>query len=155
MTPCPPDDFHLVPIARDGKVATLQPPWPAGLQEMLDMTRDFYDRHGYNPPWIGYLSVQGREPVGGCAFVGTPRVKVVEIAYFTLAPLQGKGLATRAARELIGIAHRHDAGLTIAAKTLPQPTASSRVLERLGFERAGWAQDDDIGEAWYWTLSAG
>jgi RimJ/RimL family protein N-acetyltransferase len=148
MTPCPPDDFHLVPIARDRKVATLQP-------EMLDMTRDFYDRHGYNPPWIGYLSVQGREPVGGCAFVGTPRVKVVEIAYFTLASLQGKGLAAPAARELIGIAHRHDAGLTIAAKTLPQPTASSRALERLGCERAGWALDDDIGEAWYWTLCAG
>ncbi|MCC6306273.1 MAG: GNAT family N-acetyltransferase [Rhodobacteraceae bacterium] len=77
----------------------------------------------------------------------------VEIAYFTLPAHRGRGVATRTARALVAIARGAGAGLVIEAKTLPEPCASTRILERLGFRRSGTAPDDGIGEAWLWTLA--
>jgi [ribosomal protein S5]-alanine N-acetyltransferase len=153
MKTMPQSGFKLFPITSDGTAAPFGPPWPHGLAHMIEMTRAFYAETGYAPPWIGYLATQDGEPVGGGAFVGVPTDKAVEIAYFTLPDRQGHGFATSTARALIDIARVQDKDILIRAKTLCQPNASTRILERLGFDRAGLAQDHEIGDAWLWIQS--
>jgi len=38
----------------------------------------------------------------------------------------------------------------LTAFTLPEPNASARIVERLGFRLAGLAHDKDAGEVWEW-----
>ena len=154
MTTPPRNGFHLLPIHPDGTVEAFGPPWSGDLAPMIEMTRAFYAESGYLPPWTAYLAAQDGEAVGGGAFVGAPRDGAVEIAYFTLPHRQGQGLATRTASALIGIARSNEKAMAVQAKTLPRPDASTRILERLGFDRTGLAHDHEIGEAWLWTLNA-
>ena len=86
----------------------------------------------------------------GGAFVSAPRDGIVEIAYFTLPEFMGRGYATPTAKRLMGFARRAMPQIVLKAFTLPQVNASTRVLERLGFESTGLAHDDDAGEVWEW-----
>ena len=38
----------------------------------------------------------------------------------------------------------------VVANTAPEPNASTRILQKLGFRRDGVIQDAQIGEAWHW-----
>jgi ribosomal-protein-alanine N-acetyltransferase len=148
--------FRLTPIGRDGLPVTFQNPPSQDLpSEVLDTCRamtEFYDRIGFDPPWIGYLALDGEEPVGGGAFVGPPQGGRVEIAYFTRPEHQARGYARKTAAALIAIARQARPDLAIWAKTEPQPGPSPAILERLGFQRDGVAIDHEIGEAWGWLL---
>jgi RimJ/RimL family protein N-acetyltransferase len=145
--------IDLVAIERTGTL-------PAGL-EVSSIARDalganvaHYNRSGFEPPWIGYLAIDSGACVGCCAFKSGPRGNRVEIAYHTFAPHEGRGIATEMARMLVAIARASLPGVVVAAQTLPEENASTRILTKLGFARTGWADDDEAGRVWEWTLAS-
>ena len=125
-------------------------PMPEQLTAACAQSAELYERIGYEPPWVSYLAVDSGRAVGGGAFVGAPREGLVEIAYFTLPGLQGRGYATQTATHLLTLARQVSPALAVRAFTLPRVSASTRILERLGFTRVGMAHDDDAGEVWEW-----
>ncbi len=145
--------FRLVGCGRDGRPLEPLGDLPEAILEGCRATAAFYDQVGFEPPWIGYIALDGGQAVGGGAFVGPPADGRVEIAYFTLPPLQSRGHAGRTAAALIAIAREARPGIAIWAKTAPEPGPSTAILARLGFERAGTAIDHEIGEAWVWLLA--
>ena len=74
----------------------------------------------------------------------------MEIAYFTLEEFQGRGYATQTARQLVSIAREALPAISLKAFTLPVVNPSTKILQRLGFAKAGLAHDDDVGEVWEW-----
>jgi RimJ/RimL family protein N-acetyltransferase len=109
-------------------------------------------------PWGGYLVVDEstREVVGSCAFKTPPTDEGnVEIAYFTYPGFEGRGYATEMTRRLIELARRSAAVRRIVAHTLPDTSASTRVLEKAGMALVGEVMDPDDGRVWRWQLQVG
>lgn len=106
-------------------------------------------------PWGGYLAVDddSRELIGTCAFKSPPADDAtVEIAYFTFPEYEGKGYATAMASKLIELASRAPGVRRIIARTLPEPNASTRVLEKVGMRFAGEVIDPEDGLVWEWEI---
>jgi ribosomal-protein-alanine N-acetyltransferase len=142
--------FLLVPCGADGIPLNSIPDVPEGIVVTYAANADLYRRVGYVPPWVSYVAVEDGRAVGGGAFVGPPRDNRVEIAYFTLTELEGLRYATRTASELVAIARNAIPGITIAAFTLRESNASTKILRRLGLRLFGDAQDPDAGDVWEW-----
>lgn len=141
--------MELCPIGRQGELS--QPVTQDDhLHMVLEFTAQHYQKSGYVPPWIAYLAVENAEPLGTCAFKTAPSGGRVEIAYGTMSGLEGKGIATAMARELIEIARREDEGLVVFAQTLPLECASTSILKKLGFKRIGSVQHPEDGMVWEW-----
>ena len=108
-------------------------------------------------PWRGYFAVDPttRELIGSCAFKSSPTPEgSVEIAYFTYPPFEGRGYATEMARALVALALKSGAVRTIVAHTLPEPNASTRVLQKTGMTFVGEVIDPEDGRVWRWELAA-
>src|SRR5215203_4948852 len=92
-----------------------------------------YERTGARPPWIAYLAREGARGtaafVGVCSFKSSPRDGAVEIA------------------------RRVPGWWELMAHTQPQANPSTRILERLGFARAGTIKDPEDGPVWRWRLA--
>lgn len=144
---------ELLAIDRAGGVALPDPLLPETLRQNCAATADYYRVIGFKPPWIGYVSMAGGEPVGGGAFKGAPRDNRVEIAYYTLPDREGRGWATATARKLLAIGRAHAPAVVIAAQTLPQRNASTAILEKLGFRWHGALMHPEDGEVWEWRLA--
>jgi RimJ/RimL family protein N-acetyltransferase len=100
-----------------------------------------------------FLADSGARLVGSGGFVGPPQNGVVEIGYEIAPEFRGRGLATAAARAMIGKAKASSSRIsTIVAHTLPDHNASTSVLRRLGFQHAGEVEDPDEGTVWRWEL---
>jgi ribosomal-protein-alanine N-acetyltransferase len=121
-------------------------------QTLLNAWEDYYQEIGYNLPWIGYFVWLENEIVGTVAFTGKPNENTVEISYWTFSKHEGKGISTASAKELIRTALENDSNLKIVAKTAPEKNASTRILEKCGFQYNRIVQDHEIGDAWEWTL---
>lgn len=121
-------------------------------QVLLKMWADYYPKTGYHPPWTGYFTLINDIIVGSCAFTGPPVNNKVEISYWTFKEHEGQGISTWAASALVSIAKQTDKNLTVFAKTEPKHNASTKILQRNGFEFTGIVQDHEIGDAWEWTL---
>src|SRR4051812_6907135 len=81
-------------------------------------------------PWGGYLAYDGDRVIGTCAFKNAPSpARPAEIAYFTFPPFEGRGYAAQMARELVRLAAAAGAS-QLVAETLPEPNASTRVLQK-------------------------
>lgn len=105
--------------------------------------------------WGGYLALEepGVRLVGTCAFTGPPGADgAVEIAYFTFPGNEGRGIATEMARDLLALASSAPSVRRVIAHTLLEPGPSSRILEKLGFEPNGEADDSDAGRVRRWVL---
>lgn len=89
--------------------------------------------------WYILLPLAEGKPhlVGVGGFKGPPINGVVEIGYGIVGEFQRRGYATEAAAGLVGWAHAHPEVRMVAAHTLPELTASNRVLEKNGFVRRG------------------
>ena len=144
--------FRLVPCGRDGQPSEPIGPLPQAVLDINQAAAEFYCRTTYEPPWIGYLAVDGETVVGGGGFVAPPEDGRVEIAYFTLPELEGRGHATRTAAAMVAIARAAEPGIEIYAKTAPEDGPSPAILRRLGFQLIGTAIDHEIGLAWAWLL---
>jgi ribosomal-protein-alanine N-acetyltransferase len=147
-----PMSIRLVQCDRRGAPVEPLGVLPPVLKENCEATAALFASIGFAPPWVGYVTVDKDQPVGGCAFVGAPKDGAVEIAYFTLEAFEGQGVSTQAVARMIAIAREADPAITITAKTLPQENASTTILRRNGFQFAGETSDDEIGLAWAWVL---
>jgi len=142
--------LKLVKIGKDGKVAGVPP--EGIIDEVLSSTAQMYKNVGYHEPWLGYLAMLDGSCVGTCAFKSAPEDGRVEIACFTFPEFEGRGVATQMTQQLVEIALSKDRELTIAAQTLPTVGASTKVLEKQGFELVRLVGHEQDGEVWEWIL---
>jgi hypothetical protein len=146
--------MELIAITPAGTTVTPIEQIPNIAREVMKSSAAMYRTTGCQPPWIGYLAVDGAGCVGTCAFKSPPLEGRVEIAYFTFPGNEGRGVATAMVKALIELAKRASSSIRIFAQTLPQPNASTRVLEKLGFERTAEIDHPEDGKVWEWELRA-
>ena len=144
----------LVAIGADGAPGEPLPDLPDGIAAVLEGTAAMYRETGFVPPWTGYVALEDGRCVGTCAFKGPPSDGRVEIAYFTFAGHEGRGVATRMAGALLRIAAATEPAATVVAQTLPAENASTAVLRKLGFALAGSFESDEDGTVWVWERPA-
>ena len=121
-------------------------------QALLKSYPDYYQQTGYNLPWVGYFVIRENQIVGCCGFTGQPKEGKVEIAYGTFKEYENQGIATFSCQQLISIAQQSAPTVVITAKTAPEHNASTKILQKNGFAFTEIVQDDEIGDAWLWTL---
>lgn len=141
--------LELTPVSRYGPV-DLNPANDPVLAEVIRSQRAFYEKTGYDAPWIGYLVKSGSQTIGACSFKGKPAEGRVEIAYFIFPKFEGLGYGTRVCGMLTELALRNDPSLSVAARTLRERNASVRILEKNGFRNVGTVADPEDGEVWEW-----
>lgn len=123
----------------------------AECQQVLGIYKDYYPKIGFNLPWVAYLVIKDGQVAGTCSFTGKPVNNTVELAYWTFKDFEGQGIASFACRQLVSIAKNENPDVIITAKTAPEKNASTRIMEKNGFEYSGIVNDDDMGAAWQWT----
>ena len=140
----------LIPLEKNG---TVQCDWaiPSEIQEHFPASALWYQKVGYEPPWIGYVAFYGDQCVGSCGFKTPPKSGEVEIAYGTAKPHQGKGYGTSMARALIKLARETDPQIVVTAQTLPHESPSTKLLRKLGFICTGDVNHPEDGTVWEWT----
>lgn len=109
-------------------------------------------------PWMHGFAIVHRASgavIGSCGYKGPPGADgIVEIAYGVDTDHRGRGYATEAARALLAHAFLSDRVRLVWAHTLPQASASTRVLEKCGFGRVGEVMDPEDGQVWRWEIRA-
>src|SRR5688572_758992 len=145
-------ELQLVPLEKTGTVRC-DLVIPAKISEHFPVSALWYQKVGYEPPWIGYIAFDGDQCVGSCGFKTAPKDGEVEIAYGTAMPHQGKGYGTAMARALIKLARQTEPQITLTAQTLPQESPSTKLLSKLGFIHAGDVMHPEDGLVWEWKLS--
>ncbi|MCM2371445.1 GNAT family N-acetyltransferase [Aporhodopirellula aestuarii] len=143
--------MKLIAIERKGQIG-VHDSSDEHLLMLIEMTMKHYSQTGYCEPWIGYLALAETEPVGVCGFKSAPTDGRVEIAYTTLPKHEGRGMATAMAADLVRIARAEDENLIITAQTLPEKSASTSILTKLGFKLTGHVETPDDGTVWHWEL---
>ncbi|WP_221391280.1 N-acetyltransferase [Dyadobacter sp. NIV53] len=118
--------------------------------DILDVYPSFYEKIGFNPPWIGYFAFMNNKIVGGGGFKGKPKDGRVEIAYTTFSIYEGQGIGTKICGQLVSLSLETDPEITIAARTILPDNASSVILSRNGFECVGQVWDEEDGNVWEW-----
>lgn len=146
--------MEFIAITEHGRPERSIDATPGIAAEVMHGTAAMYAVSGYRPPWIGYLARLQGECVGTCAFKAPPSAGRVEIAYFTFPGHEGKGVATEMARRLMQIAWTEEPTAILCAQTLPERSASTRVLEKLGFHLAAERMHPEDGRVWHWERSA-
>jgi len=124
------------------------------LLDVVTRTTKFMVAVGGDPRWFGYLTIDSKtkQVVGTCAFKGAPtKEKTVEIAYFTFPEFEGKGYATAMASMLIQTAQSSSEVTSVIAHTLPEPNASTRILQKVGMKFVGEIVDPEDGHVWRWS----
>ncbi|MDR6841463.1 GNAT family N-acetyltransferase [Pseudoxanthomonas sacheonensis] len=94
--------------------------------------------------------------LGACGFKTAPVNGSVEISYGVARAERGHGIATMAVGKLQQLAARSDLVQQVVAHILPDNTASSNVVARLGFSPEGTLVDTD-GELvmrWVWRVAS-
>jgi ribosomal-protein-alanine N-acetyltransferase len=145
--------MELIAITENGELAKPVSSVPPVVAEVVEGTTRLYREVGYEPPWIGYVAVENGICVGTCAFKSPPRNNRVEIAYFTFPEHESRGVATRMAAELIRLALDQMPSVTVAAQTLPEESASTSILKKLGFRFVESVEHPEDGLVWEWQLS--
>jgi len=123
---------------------------------VVEQTLSYQETIDATEPWCGYLCARPEDGalIGSGGFKGVPDPSgAVEIAYYTFPEFEGAGLGGATARALCEMA-REQGSSSVVAHTLPEPSASTSILKRLGFERMGEATDPDEGLVWRWERSA-
>ncbi len=60
--------------------------------EILKVYPEYYEKVGYNQPWIGYFVTEdGIEIIGACGYKGKPKDGKIEIAYGTFKKYKVRG----------------------------------------------------------------
>ncbi len=121
-------------------------------QQVINLMDEYYPKIGFNKPWVGYFVFNNNQVVGTGGFTGQPKDGKVEIAYWTFKEFEGQGIASFACKELISISKKTDPTIIITAKSAPVHNTSTKILKNNGFEFSEIVQDDEIGDAWLWTL---
>ena len=147
------NELKLIAIEKTG-VVRCDSVIPAEIREHFPMTALWYQKAGYEPPWIGYVAFDGEECVGSCGFKTAPKSGEVEIAYGTAKVHQGKGYGTAMAGALIQLARKREPRIVVTAQTLPHEGPSTKLLKKLGFIHIGDVNHPEDGLVWQWRLAA-
>jgi [ribosomal protein S5]-alanine N-acetyltransferase len=134
--------------------ATVAEGW-AGFPEALPVLRDSCARNPRGHAWGTFFFVldEPRTHVGLGGYKGGPSNEgIVEIGYAIAPAFRGRGLATAAVRQMVARGFGDPQVRSIDAHTLAQANASTRVLEKSGFEMLGALDDPDDGQIWHWRL---
>jgi RimJ/RimL family protein N-acetyltransferase len=104
--------------------------------------------------WAPFLCVERMTShvIGLAGFKGPQQYGAVELGYSIAPTHRGRGLATEVVRALAARAFAHREVERVRAHTLPTPNASTRVLEKCGFVRAGEGFAPAEGTVWRWEL---
>lgn len=121
-------------------------------QQLINIMNEYYPKIGFNKPWIGYFVFNNNQVVGTGGFTGKPNDGKVEIAYWTFKEFEGQGIASFVCKQLVAIAKQNDQDIIITAKTAPEYNASTKILQKNGFTFTEIVKDDEIGDAWLWTI---
>lgn len=121
-------------------------------KEVCKSASEMYSANGFILPWIGYLAISKDRVVGTCAFKSPPQNGKVEIAYFTFPENENKGIGTEMAKHLLKIARDADFSVKITAQTMPEKNASTRILEKLNFQKVRTVKHPDDGDVWEWEI---
>jgi [ribosomal protein S5]-alanine N-acetyltransferase len=143
----------LIPIDRDGAPRGYSGSLSEVAIEVFRGTAALYTMAGFEEPWICYLALADKIPVGTSGYKGKPRGGRVEIAYFTFPEFEGRGYASAMAERLLEIARAHDSSVAVAAQTLPERNASHRILEKHGFRHVDTIDHPEDGMVWEWRLN--
>jgi RimJ/RimL family protein N-acetyltransferase len=144
-------------------------PYTAAEQEALLEKATPYERAQVSPGWLARLRSGSPDPwtlgfafvdrasnaiIGRGGFKGPPGADAtVEIAYMVEPEQRGKGYATEAARALAAYAFESGKVRLVYAHTLPEPSASGRVLLKSGFQRVGDVIDPEDGPVWRFEMT--
>ena len=141
--------YKLIPI---NPVQTYEEPLyqTKHCKQLIASMKPFYEKVGYQSPWVGYFITDDEVVYGTTSFASPPNNGEVEIAYWTFSEYEGRGIASHACKAIIDIAKSFDSKIRITAKTEPRANASTRILEKNGFEFVKIVQDHEIGDAWLW-----
>jgi RimJ/RimL family protein N-acetyltransferase len=105
-------------------------------------------------PWqFGFAIIDDatKHVIGAAGFKGPPDAAgMVEIAYGVVPAFEGRGVATAAARMLVQFASADPRVSRLRAHTLPEASASGRVLVKNGFHSVGTVIDPDDGPVCRW-----
>jgi len=141
--------MHLLPIKRtlpENEIFAKNPL----CKETLGMCIEFYKRVGFMPPWICYFVEENEELIGSAAFKGRPINNTVEISYGTNEQYRQKGIGTKICKQLVELSLATDPSVRITARTLPEKSYSTRILEKNNFILLGFVTDPEDGEVWEW-----
>jgi len=120
---------------------------------ILSVYPDYYNRVGFNKPWIGYFAtVDGVKIVGCGGYKGQPQQGRVEIAYGTFKNFEGQGNGIEICRQLVLLSLQTDPSIKITARTLMETSGSATILERNGFKCLGVVFDKEDGYIWEWEF---
>ncbi len=125
------------------------------VRQVVEQTLANVDGGSDESLWGGHLAVDNdsRAVIGTCGFKSPPAGEAtVEIAYFTFPDYEGQGYATAMAGKLVEAASRSPEVRRIVAHTLPEPNASTRVLEKIGMQFVGEVIDPEDGRVWRWQI---
>lgn len=125
----------------------------AGFPEALPVLQASYadSPHGHRWGSLFFVEPHVRVLVGLGGFKGPPSIDaVVEIGYAIAPAFQGQGLATDAVAQMLRRAFADATVRAVDAHTLGHANASTRVLEKSGFQKIGEVDDPDAGLIWHW-----
>jgi [ribosomal protein S5]-alanine N-acetyltransferase len=144
--------MNLIPIHRSPEENTkwMNDPY---FSEIIMMCINFYNRIGYNPPWICYLVQDHQDCIGTAVYKGKPTDGKIEIAYGVNEAFRQKGYGTMICQKLTAMARKTDPTLIITARTLPESNYSTRILEKNKYTKKGTITDPEDGEVWEWIYS--
>ena len=105
--------------------------------------------------WWTYFPIhkQDNKLIGSGGYKGKPTTEgTVEVGYEIASGYRNRGLATEMTKGLIENAFRDDRVKSIIAHTLGQENASTKVLQKCGFEKVEEINDPEDGLIWKWEL---
>jgi [ribosomal protein S5]-alanine N-acetyltransferase len=129
------------------------PGW-ASFREALQPTRDALYLDPDIEEWGTRFFVTGEPPelVGWGGFKGPPDDGVAELGYEIAESRRGRGLATAATNAMLDEAWGDPSVTAVIAHTLAERSASTRVLEKTGFEFDAESSEDGI-DVWRFRLA--
>lgn len=125
----------------------------AGFPEALPVLLASYAKSPNGHAWGSLFFVEPhlRALVGFGGFKGAPSADaVVEIGYAIAPAFRGRGFASDAVAQMVRRAFADASVRAVDAHTLGHVNASTRVLEKSGFQKIGEANDADEGTVWHW-----
>jgi [ribosomal protein S5]-alanine N-acetyltransferase len=148
---------RLVPQSRDDVNSMIEAMSPAEKAELSAEWMARFHASSEMDMWVHGFRIVHRDnrTVGACMFKGPPKEGVVEIAYGINPDQQGKGYATEAAHALVAYALNSGEVSLVLAHTLPESTASQKVLAKCGFRHVGEVVDPEDGLVWRFEKAIG
>lgn len=91
----------------------------------------FYQKFGFGPYLVALKDTH--EPIGMCSLIKRDTLNDVDLGFAFLDPFIGKGYACEASKAIVEYSNNTLALKKLVAITLPDNTASIKLLEKLGF----------------------